>query len=112
MYIEYIYSEFGIHTILNHQLGRYGHNLNNHWVKITNYQDEQARNILLNEIEQMAIRYKGTKGLLMYLLGNENNYGLHWKGAETQNSPKEEINWIRLKDCIHFITKLQKLLKR
>jgi len=111
-WIEYIYSEFGIHTILNHPLGRYGHNLNNHWVKITNYQDEQARNILLNEIEQMAIRYKGTKGLLMYLLGNENNYGLHWKGAETQNSPKEEIKLDQAKGLYTLHNQAAKIIKK
>ena len=28
----------------------------------------------------MAEDYKNTPGLLMYLLGNENNYGLFWQG--------------------------------
>ncbi|MEX2603003.1 MAG: glycoside hydrolase family 16 protein, partial [Gracilimonas sp.] len=34
--------------------------------------------------------YKDTPGLLLYLLGNENNYGLFWKGAETEDIPVEE----------------------
>ena len=29
-------------------------------------------------------------GLLLFLLGNENNYGLFWAGAETEDFPEEE----------------------
>ena len=40
--------------------------------------------------KQLAEQYKDTKGLLMFLLGNENNYGLVWEGAETENIPAED----------------------
>lgn len=33
---------------------------------------------------------RGTPGLLLYLLGNENNYGLFWEGAETEDIPVAE----------------------
>jgi hypothetical protein len=46
--------------------------------------------ILLSEIETMAKDYKNTPGLLLYLLGNENNYGLFWSGAETEDFPEDE----------------------
>jgi len=38
----------------------------------------------------MVNEYKDTPGLLMYLLGNENNYGLFWGGAETEDIPMED----------------------
>ncbi len=38
----------------------------------------------------MAEEYKDTPGLLLYLLGNENNYGLFWDGAETEDIPMED----------------------
>jgi hypothetical protein len=38
----------------------------------------------------MAKTYKNTPGLLLFLLGNENNYGLFWAGAETEDFPDEE----------------------
>jgi hypothetical protein len=41
-------------------------------------------------VTEMADLYKGTPGLLLYLLGNENNYGLFWEGAETEDIPIED----------------------
>jgi hypothetical protein len=38
----------------------------------------------------MVQEYRNTPGLLLYLLGNENNYGLFWKGAETENIPMQD----------------------
>lgn len=86
-WISYIYEEYGIFTILNHPFGRYGLELNGKWESHTNYNDELVRKTLLNELEQMALSYKNTSGLLIYLLGNENNYGLFWEGSETEDIP-------------------------
>ena len=60
------------------------------WNPITNYSDPKMQKILLSEIEVMVSNYKNTPGLLLYLLGNENNYGLFWSGAETEDFPEEE----------------------
>ena len=46
--------------------------------------------MLYEVITKMAETYKNTPGLLMYLLGNENNYGLFWSGAETEDIPIED----------------------
>ena len=40
----------------------------------------------------MVEEFRGTRGLLLYLLGNENNYGLFWGGAETEDIPIEDRN--------------------
>ena len=89
-WIEYIYTNYGIYTMLNHTFGRYGLTLNGAWVVNTEYSDAATRNLLLQEVKQMAIDYKDTKGLLLFLLGNENNYGLFWDGADTENVPVED----------------------
>jgi len=44
----------------------------------------------MSEIDELVNEYKNTPGLLMYLLGNENNYGLFWQGAETEDFPDDE----------------------
>jgi hypothetical protein len=46
-----------------------------------------VRELLLKETKEMVQQYKNTPGLLMFLLGNENNYGLFWRGAETEDIP-------------------------
>lgn len=89
-WIEYIYANYGLYTMLNHTFGRYGLTLNGTWVANTEYADPTTRTELLNEVKQLASDYKNTKGLLLFLLGNENNYGLVWEGAETENIPVKE----------------------
>jgi hypothetical protein len=89
-WITYIYEKYGIYTMLNHSFGRYGLTLNGNWVPNTEYSNPATRQILLKETQDMIQEYKNTPGLLVFLLGNENNYGLFWDGAETENIPLED----------------------
>lgn len=89
-WIEYIYSNYGIYTMLNHPFGRYGLTIDGTWVANTEYSNAKTRDLLIKETKQMATEYKDTKGLLLFLLGNENNYGLFWEGAETENIPLKD----------------------
>ncbi len=89
-WVQYIYETYGIHTMLNHSFGRYGLMLNGAWVANTEYSDQKTKELLLKEVKELAAEYKDTPGLLLYLLGNENNYGLFWEGAETEDIPVDE----------------------
>lgn len=89
-WIRYIYEKYGIYTMLNHSFGRYGLTLNGEWVPNTEYADPRTRQLLLSETKALVEAYKDTPGLLLYLLGNENNYGLFWEGAETEDIPVED----------------------
>ena len=92
-WITYIYETYGIHTMLNHSFGRYGLTVNGAWVAKTDYADPTTQAVLLKEITDVVNEYKNTPGLLVYLLGNENNYGLVWKGAETEDLPINEDDY-------------------
>jgi hypothetical protein len=89
-WIKYIYETHGIYTMLNHSFGRYGLTLNGAWVANTDYSNPLARELLLKESAELAREYNNVPGLLLYLLGNENNYGLFWEGAETEDIPVED----------------------
>ena len=89
-WIKYIYENYGIYTMLNHSFGRYGLTLDGVWTPVTIYSDPKTQEHLIGEIDQLVKEYKNTPGLLLYLLGNENNYGLFWAGAETEDFPDEE----------------------
>ena len=89
-WITYIYEKYGIYTMLNHAFGRYGLTLDGGWYPNTEYADPRVRALLIAETKALADEYKDTKGLLLYLLGNENNYGLFWEGAETEDIPVED----------------------
>ncbi len=89
-WIQYIYENYGIYTMLNHSFGRYGLTLNGVWTPVTIYDDPTTQEFLMSEMEELVNGYKDTPGLLLYLLGNENNYGLFWAGAETEDFPDDQ----------------------
>ncbi len=89
-WIKYIYDNYGIYTLLNHSFGRYGLMLNDKWEANTDYSNSLVKKILIKEVTEMVSEYKSVPGVLMFLLGNENNYGLTWQGAETENVPTED----------------------
>ncbi|MBT8375964.1 MAG: glycosidase, partial [Bacteroidia bacterium] len=72
-WIKYIYENYGIYTMLNHSFGRYGLTLDGVWTPVTIYDDPVTQEHLMSEVENLVKEYKDTPGLLMYLLGNENN---------------------------------------
>ncbi|WP_367890029.1 glycoside hydrolase family 2 TIM barrel-domain containing protein [Polaribacter batillariae] len=82
-WITYIYENFGIYTMINHQFGAYGLTLDGVWYPKTKYGTEKVRKHLIEASVKMANLYKNTPGLLLFMLGNENNYHLTWEGAET-----------------------------
>jgi hypothetical protein len=100
-WIEYIHTNFGIYTMLNHSFGRYGVAVDGNWMPNTDYANDKVRASLLNEVKQLASDYKDTKGLLLYLLGNENNFGLFWQGAETENVPVEDKKSTKLAQALY-----------
>lgn len=99
-WIKYIYEEYGIYTMLNHSFGRYGLTLKGKWEPNTNYASPLVRDLLLKEVKEMVAEYKNTPGILLFLLGNENNYGLFWRGAETENIPMSDRQ--STKDAYHL----------
>lgn len=88
-WIQYIYEKYGIYTMLYDSFGRYGLTVDGVWVPNTDYPDPRTRAVLLEEAKRLVNVYNNTPGLLLYLLGNENNYGLFWQGAETEDIPIE-----------------------
>jgi len=89
-WVQYIYENFGIYTMINHSFGRYGLTIDGAWFPNTDYSDPRVRDILKKEVTKMANDFKDTPGILLFLLGNENNYGLFWDGAETEDIPIED----------------------
>ncbi|WP_203256604.1 glycoside hydrolase family 2 TIM barrel-domain containing protein [Hyunsoonleella ulvae] len=89
-WVTYIYEKYGVYTLLNHTFGRYGLTINGVWTPVTIYSDEKTQALLVSEMMQLVEDYKDVPGILMYMMGNENNYGLFWQGAETEDFPEGE----------------------
>ncbi len=112
-WIEYIYKNYGIYTILNHSFGRYGVTIDGVYIQNTDYADPQTREQILNEVKSLVTEYKNVPGLLMWLLGNENNYGLFWGGAETEDIPEgETLESVRAKHMYNLFNEGIKEIKK
>jgi len=115
-WVKYIYENYGVYTMLNDSFGRYGLTIDGVWTPITDYSDPRTQEILLSTVQKLAVDYKNTPGLLLYLLGNENNYGLFWAGAETEDFPdgEEKINAVgelRGRPMYRLMNEATKLIK-
>jgi len=89
-WVEYLHANYGIYTILNHTFARYGFRNKGEWISRVDYASPELREIVLNDISEMIEIYEHTPGILMWMLGNENNYGLFWESAETQDIPEND----------------------
>ena len=89
-WVTYIYEEHGIMTMVNHLMGRYGFNVQGAWIPRTNYADGPTRQALKSDFLALVEQYKNVPGVLMFALGNENNYGLEWSSFEIENLPVGE----------------------
>jgi hypothetical protein len=94
-WVEHIYETYGIYTVLNHPMARYGYTLDGVWIPSVDYSHPRLREAVKTEILAMVEEFKDTPGVLMWLLGNENNYGLTWRSAETEALPEGERNAAR-----------------
>ncbi|HET9328675.1 MAG TPA: glycoside hydrolase family 2 TIM barrel-domain containing protein [Candidatus Eisenbacteria bacterium] len=89
-WVKYIHERYGIYVMLNHPMGRYGFTLDGVWHPSVNYSDPAMRAALKADVLREVERYRGTPGVLIWLLGNENNYGLSWSSFEIEALPKGE----------------------
>ncbi len=89
-WVKYIHDRFGIYCIINHTVGRYGFTLDGMWNPNTDYSNPRMRTAIASDVAASFAPYKDVPGVLMYLLGNENNYGLSWSSFEIEALPKGE----------------------
>ncbi len=86
-WVTWIYENYGIYTMINPLFGRYGLNIDGAWVPVTDYSDPRSREVILEQTLASAERFKDVEGVLFYVLGNENNYGLYWSSFEIEALP-------------------------
>ncbi|HEU4333648.1 MAG TPA: glycoside hydrolase family 2 TIM barrel-domain containing protein, partial [Candidatus Eisenbacteria bacterium] len=89
-WVRYIYERYGIYTVVNHPVGRYGLTLNGVWTPNVDYGNPAIRAALRAEVTAMVDEFRGVPGVLLWLLGNENNYGLAWTSFEAEALPQGE----------------------
>lgn len=111
-WVEYIYQTYGIYTVINHTLGRYGVTIDGSYIPSTDYSDPRARAQLLGEMKALVEEFRDVPGMLFWLLGNENNYGLTWKSAETEALPEGERQAAKARQLYSFFAEVVAMLHK
>lgn len=89
-WVRHIYETYGITTVINPLVARYGYTLDGVWIPAVDYSDPRLRAAVKAETAALVREFQGTPGVLMWLLGNENNYGLSWSSFEIEALPEGE----------------------
>ncbi|MFH1771348.1 MAG: glycoside hydrolase family 2 TIM barrel-domain containing protein [Candidatus Omnitrophota bacterium] len=71
-----MYEKYGIYVIVGDFLGKYTLGSNTEWEPGTDYDNPQDQENMLKSIEKMVQEFKNEPYVLMWLLGNENVYGV------------------------------------
>jgi hypothetical protein len=111
-WVRYLHDRYGIYTILNHPVARYGYTLDGVWMPNTDYSNPRLRAAVTAEITELVDRYRGTPGVLMWLLGNENNYGLSWTTFEAEALPEGERDAARARALYSLFGELIQTVKQ
>ena len=69
------YEKYGFMYLMGNLVGMYGIDSNAGWYDGTDYTDREQKQHMLNSIRNMVEEYKDEPYILMWVLGNENNYG-------------------------------------
>ncbi len=71
-----LYENYGIMCLMGDFIGAYAIGSGASWYKGTDYSDPAQQQNMLESIKEMVDKYKDEPYVLMWVLGNENNYGV------------------------------------
>ena len=111
-WVRYIYERYGIYTVINHPVGRYGFTLDGIWYPSVNYSDPRMREAIAAEVAALVDEFRGVPGVLMWVLGNENNYGLTWSSFEIEALPEGEREAARARYLYSLFNEIIRTIKR
>lgn len=71
-----MYEKYGIRLIMGDFLGKYTLGSGASWFEGTDYENPEHRKNMMDSVRRMVEEFKDEPYILMWLLGNENNYGV------------------------------------
>lgn len=102
-----MFEKYGIRVIVGDFIGKYALGSGATWSEGTDYENLEHRKNMLESVKKMVMEHKDEPYMLMWLLGNENNYGV---ASNADKKPKayfefadEVARWIKSVDKDHPI---------
>ncbi|MFC1594743.1 glycoside hydrolase family 2 TIM barrel-domain containing protein, partial [Candidatus Omnitrophota bacterium] len=100
-----MYDDYGIYVILGDFLGKYALGSGASWYEGTDYANLEHQKNMLESVKQMVMEFKDEPYVLMWLLGNENNYGVACNADKNPEAfytfVNEVAQWIKSVDSDH-----------
>jgi hypothetical protein len=110
-WVQHIYERYGIYTVVNHPMARYGYTLDGVWIPSVDYSNPRLREAVKAEIVAVVDQFRGTPGVLMWRLGHENNYGLTWSSFEIEALPEGERDAARARHLYSLFEEITAAIK-
>lgn len=74
--LRQMYKDYGIRVILADFLGKYALGSGASWFDGTDYENPEHQKNMMESVKRMVLEFKDEPYILMWMLGNENNYGV------------------------------------
>ena len=71
-----MFKDYGLRVAMGNYLGKYAIDSGASWSEGTDYENPQHQKTMMENVRQMVLEYKDEPYVLMWILGNENNYGV------------------------------------
>jgi beta-glucuronidase len=71
-----MYNNYGIMVMMGNFLGKYSIGSGATWEEGTDYENPEHKKNMMESVKQMVLEHKDEPYILMWILGNENNYGV------------------------------------
>lgn len=103
-----LYENYGIRVIIGDFLGKYAMGSGATWFDGTDYENPEHQKNMLESVKKMVMEHKDEPYLLMWLLGNENNYGVACNADKKPEAyykfANEVAKWIKSVDPNHPVS--------
>jgi len=98
-FLEKMYKEFGFKVAMSNFLGKYAIGSGATWSQGTDYENPVHQKNMMDYVRTMVMEFKDEPYILMWVLGNENNYGV------ASNADKKPIVYFK------FVNEVAKMIK-
>lgn len=100
-----MFNDYGIRVMMGDYLGKYAFGSGATWLEGTDYDNPEHRKNMLESVKKMVMEFKDEPYILMWLLGNENNYGMACNADKKPEAYYKFVNevarWIKSVDKNH-----------
>ncbi|MBF0522144.1 MAG: tetratricopeptide repeat protein [Candidatus Omnitrophica bacterium] len=100
-----LFKDYGIRVVMGDYLGKYTIGSGASWSEGTDYENPEHRKKMMESVQKMVMEFKDEPYILLWVLGNENNYGVACNADKKPEAyfkfANEVAKWIKSVDPNH-----------